>query len=153
MSRCRLDKGPVSGEKRCSLAPPAASLALTRRRKNSCCTANLPFDSVWTGSCLSLHRPLIVLSCQLVGALPLVILSLCHPPVVLSRQLIVTLFLAVLLLRHPLILSSLSPPPLVAPPSCPLILLSSCRAALPSSCRTSWLSHHYRSRSTHCVAL
>jgi len=93
----------------------------------------LSVDSVWTWRTtrlcrLLLHHPLVTSSCQLVVALPLVVLSLCRPLVnssrqldvaspllilsllcpliVLSRQLVVALPLAVLSLRHPLVNSS-----------------------------------------------
>ncbi len=52
---------------------------------------------------LSLCRHLVNLSHQLVVASPLLILSLLCPLVILSRQLVVTFPLAVLLLRHPLV--------------------------------------------------
>jgi hypothetical protein len=56
---------------------------------------------------LSLRRPSVILSCQLVVASPLVVLSLRRPLVVLSRQLVVASPLAVLSLRHPLLVLSL----------------------------------------------
>jgi hypothetical protein len=116
--------------------------------------ATLPVDSVWTRKTmrlcrllsrhpgvvllcqlvvalplvvLSLRRPLVVLSRQLVFASPLAVLSLCCPLVVLSCQLVVTLPLAVLLLRHPLV--NLSRQLVVASP---LLVLSLCPA--PPSC-------------------
>ncbi len=76
---------------------------------------------------LSLRRPLIVLSCQLVFASPLAVLSLRCPLVALSCQLVVTLPLAVLSLRHPLVNLSRQ---LVD--ASPLLVLSLCPA--PPSC-------------------
>ena len=74
-----------------------------------------------------LQRPLVVLSRQLVFALPLAVLSLHHPLVNSSRQLVVA---------SPLLVLSLRP----APPSHPLIAPAGCcvtsrRAALSSSHR------------------
>jgi hypothetical protein len=75
----------------------------------------------------SLRRPLVVLSRQLVVALPLVVLSLCHPLVNSLLQRVVASPLIVLLLRP-------APPshPLVAPAGC---CVASRRAALSSSRR------------------
>jgi hypothetical protein len=69
--------------------------------------ATSPIASIWTLMslrlyCLLLHRPGVVLSCQLVVASPLVVPPLRRPLVVLSRQLVVTSPLAVLSLRCPL---------------------------------------------------
>jgi hypothetical protein len=73
--------------------------------------ATSPVDSIWTRKTtrlcrLSSCRPGVVLSCQLVVALPLVVLSLRRPLVVLSRQLVVASPLAVLSLRCPLVVLS-----------------------------------------------
>ena len=73
--------------------------------------STLPVDSVWTRKTtrlchLSSCRPGVVLSYQLVVALPRVVLSLRRPLVVLSRQLVVASPLAFLVLRCPLVVSS-----------------------------------------------
>ena len=80
---------------------------------------------------LSLHCPLVILSCQLVVALPLAVLSLCHPLVNSSCQLVVASSLLVLLL-HP------NPPsrPLITPSGCCVAsrhttLLSACHLIVP----------------------
>ena len=120
--------------------------------------ATLPVNSVWTRKttrlcCLSSRRPLVVSSCQLVVASPLVVLSLHRPLVILTRQLVVALPLAVFLLRRPFVLSSrrlVVVSPLDAPPSRPLVI-SSCRLLL--SRRASWLSHHHLSLSSGCTTL
>ena len=54
------------------------------------------------------RRPLTVSLCQLIVALPLVILLLHRPLMDLSCQLVVALPFAILSLRHPLVLSSSS---------------------------------------------
>ena len=97
--------------------------------------------------CLSFRCPLIVALCQLVVALPLVLLSLHHPLVVLLCQLVVALPLAIFSLRCCLVLFKpagchiASPRPLVAPPTHPLILSSWTRCPLVIS-----LSRHATSR-------
>ena len=73
--------------------------------------ATSPIDSVWSQtttrlSRLSLRRPGVILSCQLVVASPLVVPSLRHTLVILSRQLVVQLPLTILSLRCPLVVLS-----------------------------------------------
>ena len=139
----------------------------------------LPVNSVWTRKttrlCLLLSRGLRVVSlCQLVDALPIVVLSLRHPLIVLTCQLVVGSPLAVFSLRHPLsscctsvlshCLSSSSRyvahssshragwllGRLDAPPSHRLVVSKCC---LLLSCCTSWLSHHHLLSSSCCTAL
>ncbi len=76
---------------------------------------------------LSLCCPLVVLSRQLVVALPLAILLLCHPLIKSSHQLVVTSPLLVLLLRP-------------AMPSRPLVVPAGCCIA--SRCATLSSSRH-----------
>ena len=90
---------------------------------------------------LSLHCPLVILSCQLVVALPLNILSLCHPLVNSShqlaldappsRRLFVSLCCLLLSRRASWLSCIISCCPLVAPPSRPLIVLAGCCVACP----------------------
>ena len=134
--------------------------------------ATLPIDSVWSRKTTRLcrhssRRPLVVSSCQLVFASPLVVLSMRCPLVVLSRQLVVALLstcrTSLLSHRlssssrcapcHPLILSSrrlVVASPLDAPPSHRLTV-SSCLLSL--SHRVSWLSHSHLSSSSSCTVL
>ena len=98
--------------------------------------ATSPVDSVCTRKTtrlchLSSRRPRVVLSRQLVVALPLAVLSLHLPLVVLSRQLVVT-------------------SPFDEPTSRHLIV-SLCHLSL--SRRASWLSHHHLLSSSCCTAL
>jgi hypothetical protein len=70
--------------------------------------ATSPVNSVWTRKTtrlcrLSSRRPGVLLSCQLVLALPLVVLSLRRPLVVLSHHLVVASPLAVFSLCCPLV--------------------------------------------------
>ncbi len=95
-----------------------------RLRQATAMTATLPADSVWNRKTrrvchLSSRCPLVVSSCQLVAASPLVVLSwshqlvvalplvilslVCHPLVLLSRQLVVASPLLVLSLLRPLV--------------------------------------------------
>ena len=113
-------------------------------RRATTMTANLPVDSVWNQKtrrlcCLLSRCPLVISSCQLVAASPLVALSwlhqlvvtlpliirlLCHPLVLLSRQLVVASPLLVLSLLRLLDLSSRQLAialPLDMPPSCRLV--------------------------------
>jgi hypothetical protein len=113
-------------------------------------------DSVWTHKTtrlcrLSSHRPGVVLSCQLVVALPLVVLSLRLPLIILSHQLVVaSIALPSRCLVAPAGCRIASHRPLVVPPSRQLVAPACCcitsprplvgpRAALSSSCRTGWL--------------
>jgi len=118
--------------------------------------ATSPVNSVWTRKttrlcCLSSCRPGVVLSCQLVVALPLVVLSLRRPLIVLSCQLVVA---SVVLPSHCLVAPAGCPIasrcPLVVPSSRQLVAPACCRitsprplvvprAALSSSRRTGWL--------------
>ncbi len=103
---------------------------------------------------LLLHRPLVVLSCQLVLAYPLVVLSLHRPLILSSRRLVV-----VLPLIAPPTSAFVAPPshplfapadfciafrcPLDVPPSRPLIVPAGCCVASPCSALSS----------SHCAAL
>ena len=101
-------------------------------------TATMPVNSVWVRKttrlcCLLLRRPLVVSSCQLVVASPLIILSLLLPLVALSCQLVVALPLAPSY-RCATLVSSF----------CASLFLhclasSSCCTTLSSSCHASWL--------------
>ena len=97
--------------------------------------ATSPVDFIWTRKttrlcCLLPHRPGVVLSCQLVVALPLVVLSLRRPLVVLSHQLVVASPLAILSLHRPLVNLSCQ---LVV--SLPLTILLLCHPLVNSSCQ------------------
>ncbi len=106
----------------------------------------------------TLRLPLIILSCQLVVAMPFTVLLLHHPLVNSLRQLVVALPLLFLSLRP-------APPshPLVAQAGCciasqrPVLCLSCCLIVLSChlslSCRASWLLHHYLSLSSYCTSL
>ena len=88
---------------------------------------------------LSLRRPLILSSCQLVVALPLVAPpNRAHRPLVVSScQLVLAYPLVVLLLRHPLILSSrrlVVASPLVAPPTRDFVVPPSHPLFVPADC-------------------
>ena len=92
--------------------------------------------------CLSSRRPGVILSCQLVVAIPLVVLSLRHPLIILSRQLVVASPLVNLSLCCPLVVLSRQ--------LLHCLLPSSCCATLSSTRRTSLLSHRLAS-SSHCT--
>ncbi len=123
------------------ITPPSCLLS-------SCCTASCrathlpPRRTSWLLHCLLLSSrcaaPLVVLSHQLVVALPLLVLLLCCPPVVLSHQLILASPLLILLLRCPLVLSLrrlVVASPLDAPPTCPLVAPPSHTFSAPADCR------------------
>ena len=96
--------------------------------------------------CLSSRRPGVVLSCQLVVALPLVVLSLRRPLIVLSRQLVVaSIALPSYCLAVPAGCRIASHRPLVVPPSHQLVVPACCRIASPCPLvtpRTALLSSH-----------